>query len=81
MSSRLAVRSAALLVAALTVAGCSSIPINVGTTEPVKVDIAMKVDVYQHADPGAAKKVVVQDTQRLAAGTTDTDEKEGTKQR
>ena len=41
-------------------AGCSSIPIDVGTTEPVKVDIAMKVDVYQHSDPGAAKKVVVQ---------------------
>jgi uncharacterized protein YdbL (DUF1318 family) len=47
-------------IAVLSVAGCSSIPINVGTTEPVKVDIAMKVDVYQHADPGAAKKVVVQ---------------------
>jgi hypothetical protein len=53
--------SRALLV--LTIAGlcgCSSIPIDVGTTEPVKVDIAMKVDVYQHADPGTSKKVVVQ---------------------
>ena len=47
-------------LAILTVGGCSSIPVNVGTTEPVKVDIAMKVDVYQHADPGATKKVVVQ---------------------
>ncbi len=47
-------------LAMLLLAGCSSIPVNVGTTEPVKVDIAMKVDVYQHADPGAAKKVVVQ---------------------
>jgi uncharacterized protein YdbL (DUF1318 family) len=45
---------------ALFLAGCTSIPVNVGTTEPVKVDIAMKVDVYQHADPSAAKKVVVQ---------------------
>lgn len=44
----------------LAMGGCSSIPVNVGTTEPVKVDIAMKVDVYQHADPGATKKVVVQ---------------------
>jgi len=41
-------------------AGCQSIPIDVGTSQPVKVDIAMKVDVYQHADPNAAKKVVVQ---------------------
>ena len=47
-------------LAVLLLAGCTSIPVNVGTTEPVKVDIAMKVDVYQHADPNAAKKVVVQ---------------------
>ena len=47
-----------LVIAGL--AACKSIPIDVGTTEPVRVDIAMKVDVYQHADPGAAKKVVVQ---------------------
>lgn len=47
-------------LAVLSLAGCSSIPVNVGTTEPVKVDIAMKVDVYQHADPNAAKKVAVQ---------------------
>lgn len=44
-------------VAALALAGCNSIPIDVGTKEPVKVDIAMKVDVYQHADPNAAKKL------------------------
>lgn len=47
------------IMAIVGLTGCSSIPINVGTTEPVKVDIAMKVDVYQHADSGA-KKVVVQ---------------------
>jgi len=48
------------LLAASTLAGCNSIPIDVGTSQPVKVDIAMKVDVYQHADPSAGKKVVVQ---------------------
>lgn len=48
------------LLAPLCLAGCQSIPIDVGTSQPVKVDIAMKVDVYQHADPDAAKKVVVQ---------------------
>ena len=47
------------LFAALGLAGCSSIPIDVGTREPVKVDIAMKVDVYQHADPNAGKKAAV----------------------
>jgi uncharacterized protein YdbL (DUF1318 family) len=53
-------RASSASLAALFLAGCTSIPVNVGTTEPVKVDIAMKVDVYQHADPSAAKKVVVQ---------------------
>ena len=41
---------------ALALAACKSIPIDVGTKEPVKVDIAMKVDVYQHSDPNGAKK-------------------------
>jgi len=45
-----------ILLGALALAGCSSIPIDVGTKEPVKVDIAMKVDVYQHADPNGPKK-------------------------
>jgi hypothetical protein len=48
------------LLAALSLGGCQSIPIDVGTSQPVKVDISMKVDVYQHADPNAAKKPVVQ---------------------
>lgn len=54
------IRCPFLAMASLSLAGCSSIPVNVGTTEPVKVDIAMKVDVYQHADPSAGKKVTVQ---------------------
>lgn len=45
-----------IFLGALALAGCSSIPIDVGTKEPVKVDIAMKVDVYQHADPSGPKK-------------------------
>ena len=43
--------------AALAFAACNSIPIDVGTKQPVKVDIAMKVDVYQHSDPNGPKKV------------------------
>lgn len=47
---------APLFLAALALAACQSIPIDVGTKEAVKVDISMKVDVYQHGDPNAAKK-------------------------
>lgn len=47
-------------IAALALSACNSIPIDVGTKEPVKVDIAMKVDVYQHADPNASKKLPAQ---------------------
>ena len=45
-----------LFLTALALAACNSIPIDVGTKEPVKVDIAMKVDVYQHSDPQGPKK-------------------------
>ena len=47
-------------LAALALSGCTSIPIDVGTKDPVKVDIAMKVDVYQHADPNGSKKTAPQ---------------------
>ena len=36
--------------------GCKSIPIDLGTRESVKVDLTMKVDVYQHSDPGTVRK-------------------------
>ena len=49
-----------LALAALALSGCTSIPIDVGTKDPVKVDIAMKVDVYQHADPNGPKKTAPQ---------------------
>ena len=47
---------ALLFAAALALAACNSIPIDVGTKQPVKVDIARKVDVYQHSDPNGPKK-------------------------
>ena len=47
---------APFFAAVLAFAACKSIPIDVGTKEPVKVDIAMKVDVYQHNDPNGPKK-------------------------
>lgn len=48
-------RLPALLTACLLTA-CKSIPIDLGTRESVKVDLSMKVDVYQHSDPGTVKK-------------------------
>ncbi len=45
-----------VVCSALALTGCKSIPIDVGTKDPVKVDIAMKVDVYQHGDPAGPKK-------------------------
>jgi hypothetical protein len=45
-----------VLLTACLLAACKSIPIDLGTRESVKVDLSMKVDVYQHSDPGTAKK-------------------------
>ncbi len=43
----------AILVCALT--GCAP-TINLATPEPVKVDVAIRLDVYQKTNPGAAKQ-------------------------
>ncbi len=45
-----------VLLTACLLPACKSIPIDLGTRESVKVDLSMKVDVYQHSDPGTAKK-------------------------
>jgi hypothetical protein len=39
----------ALLVLPALLAGCKAPSINLATNEPIKVDIAMRLDVYQHA--------------------------------
>ncbi|HEY8900265.1 MAG TPA: DUF1318 domain-containing protein [Chthoniobacterales bacterium] len=44
---------AAILALAL-LAGCKSLSFNLATSEPIKVDIAMRLDVYQHAPEGGA---------------------------
>jgi uncharacterized protein len=46
--------SAALLFA---LAGCKGIGVNLNTTQPIKVDINVKLDVYQHPDAALQKKV------------------------
>lgn len=49
---------AALAVAGLALGGgCALPPVNLSTSEPIKVDIAMRLDVYQHnGGEGAAAK-------------------------
>lgn len=39
---------------ALGLAGCKAPSINLSTNQPIKVDIAMRLDVYQHSDGGAS---------------------------
>lgn len=38
----------------LAVGGCKTPSINLSTNEPIKVDIAMRLDVYQHTAEGAS---------------------------
>ena len=44
----LAMKHAALLAIPLTLAACTTPTVHLATPEPVKVDIAMRLDVYQH---------------------------------
>ena len=48
--------AAALLLLLAALAGCKSIGVDLGTQQPLKVDIAMKLDVYQHGDSAGGKK-------------------------
>lgn len=43
------------LPALLLLAGCSTPSVNLSTPDPIKVDIAMRLDVYQHSPPGEKK--------------------------
>ncbi len=59
-------------------AGCSLPPLSLSTPQPIKVDLAMKLDVYQHGPPVAEKKPAattgasttaeIQDRRRLRLG-------------
>jgi uncharacterized protein YdbL (DUF1318 family) len=45
-----------LFLAPLVLAACGGVNVDLGTQQPLKVDIAMKLDVYQHGDGPTAKK-------------------------
>ncbi len=44
-----------LATAAVLLAGCSAPTVNLATSEPIKVDIAMRLDVYQHTKETTSK--------------------------
>ena len=48
-------RASAVAAAAATFTGCSAPNVNLSTAEPIKVDISMRLDVYEH-NKAAAKK-------------------------
>jgi len=43
------------LALAVFVSGCATPTVNLSTAEPIKVDIAMRLDVYQHSKEAAKK--------------------------
>ena len=61
---------ASALMGVLSLSGCSAPTVNLGTSEPIKVDIDMRLDVYQHAPP--ADKKAATKTGAESAGSTDT---------
>jgi hypothetical protein len=48
-------KSAAPLLACLALAACKAPTVHLATPEPVKVDIEMRIDVYQHGKEDPAK--------------------------
>jgi uncharacterized protein YdbL (DUF1318 family) len=48
-------QSLTLLFACSTLGGCKAPTVNLATSEPIKVDINMRLDVYQYSSPSAKK--------------------------
>jgi uncharacterized protein YdbL (DUF1318 family) len=53
--------------AACALAGCKAPSINLATSEPIKVDIDMRLDVYQHNAPGQASPLATPKPSSAAA--------------
>lgn len=51
----LVIRHSSLVLAAV-LGGCSAPTVNLATSEPIKVDINMRLDVYQYGQTGGAQK-------------------------
>ena len=61
-----------MLVGLLFLAGCAIPTVNLGTSEPIKVDIDMRLDVYQHSPP-ADKKLTAKPAAEAAAAAGSAD--------
>lgn len=48
-------KSLILVAACATLGGCKAPTVNLATSEPIKVDINMRLDVYQYSSPAAQK--------------------------
>ena len=48
-------QSLTLLIACSTLGGCKAPSVNLSTSEPIKVDINMRLDVYQYSAPASKK--------------------------
>ena len=48
-------QSLTLLIACSTLGGCKAPSVNLSTSEPIKVDINMRLDVYQYSSPASKK--------------------------
>jgi len=59
----------ALLALPAVLASCKTPSINLATSEPIKVDIAMRLDVYQHAPENGATTPVGSPAPTARAGT------------
>jgi len=60
---------AALALLAVVLPGCKTPSINLATSEPIKVDIAMRLDVYQHAPENGASAPAGTPAPSARAGT------------
>ena len=60
------IRNSATL-AAILLAGCTGPTVNLSTPEPVKVDIAMRLDVYQHENEKKPSQPVPATTPKLTS--------------
>jgi hypothetical protein len=60
-------RHAAPLAAALALAACKGPTVNLATPEPIKVDIDLRLDVYQHAKANQAPSTEKPSTDPAAA--------------
>jgi hypothetical protein len=72
------IRLVACTLLPVAIAGCSGVPINLRTSQPLKVDVTMQVNIFQQKTEGPA---VATDTPAPSAGTGTSDDQLRRRQR